>query len=433
LEEKVQRLKTRLLTLAYFISFVSASFLFAVPVKADQLTSRKLEIQSAQPGSAGQNIWHEFTFNVAQATSIGSMEFTYCTAPLGTCTSPTGLDFVGGGVTLGTTSTDQTINAILPSNTYALGTGANIPTTNRVRIQSSAANTISVAQTVKIRFGAIENPTTTTPTSNTFFVRIVTYNTTSYGTAIDDGAVASAIVPLLTVSARVQEVLHFCVDNATTAGGILAATALGTDCSNYVTSYAVAGNSVDLGVADNNTTGAVSPDTEGNDADGVFMVRSNALNGVIVGYRAVQQTGTNYTGSLRVVGSTCTTTGTGKNDTNDAGNRVSTDRCFNSATTKTALTASLEQFGMTGRFINRTSSTVPTTNLTLTTDYDSTSTVGYAWVQDGTFTSVATSVPSSDKVVDDEAVVLKFAAVASLTTPPGQYTAQSDFIAVPTY
>ena len=430
----MQRLKTRLLTLAYFVSFVTASFLFAVvPVRADQLTSRKLEIQSAQPGTAGQNIWHEFTFNVAQATSIGSMEYTYCTTPLGTCTTPTGLDFTTGGITLGTTSTDQTINGSVPTNTYALGTGGNIPTANRVRIQSSAANTISVGQTVKIRFGAIENPTTTTPTSNTFFVRIITYNTTSYGTAIDDGVVASAIVPLLTVSARVQEVLHFCVDNATTAGGLNATTALGTDCSNFVNTYAVAGNSVDLGVADNSTSGAVSPAAGGNSADGVFMVRSNALNGLIVGYRAVQQTGTNYQGALRVVGSTCTATGTGKNDTNDGTNRVSTDRCFNSALTKTALTASLEQFGMTGRFINRTSSTVPTSNLSLSANYDSTSTTGYAWIEDGTFTSVATSVPSTDKVVDDEAIVLGFAAVAALTTPPGQYTAQADFIAVPTY
>ena len=111
----------------------------------------------------------------------------------------------------------------------------------------------------------------------------------------------------------------------------------------------------------------------------------------------------------------------------------STDRCFNAATTKTALTSSVEQFGMTGRFINRTSSTVPTSNLSLTANYDSTSTTGYAWIEDGTFTTVATSVPSTDKVVDDEAIVLGFAAVAALTTPPGQYTAQADFIAVPTY
>ena len=174
---------------------------------------------------------------------------------------------------------------------------------------------------------------------------------------------------------------------------------------------------MDIGVVDGTTSGAVSPATGGNSADGVFMIRTNAINGAVVGYRAVQQSGTNHLGALRVVGQAC-----------NAGS-VSTDRCFNAQTTKTALAANTEQFGMTGRFINRTSSTVPTSNLALATDYDSTSTTGYAWQEDGTFTNVATS----SSVIDDEAIVLGFAAVAALTTPPGQYQAQADFIAIPTY
>ena len=393
--------------------------------KADQLTNRSLTLESAQagPGADGQNIFHEFSFNVAQATSIGSMEFQYCTTPLGTCTAPTGMNLSSYGVALGTTSSDQTINSVLPTNTYALGTGGNAPTANDVKIEASSANTISAGQTVMIHFTGIENPTTSTPTSNTFFVRITTYSDTAYTTTIDTGVVAAAVVPLLTVSARVQEVLHFCIDNATTAGGMLDTTALGTDCSNFVNSYAVAGNTVDIGIVDS-TTNAQSPVAAvngGNAADGMMMVRSNALNGVSIGYRAVQQSGTNHQGALRVVGSTC-----------NAG-VVQSDRCFDSASTKTALVAGTEQFGMTGRYINTTSSTVPTSNLSLTTDYDSTSTTGYAWQEDGTFAEVATSVPSSGKVVDDEAVVLGFGAVAALTTPPGQYTAQADFIAVATY
>jgi hypothetical protein len=226
----------------------------------------------------------------------------------------------------------------------------------------------------------------------------------------------------------VQEILHFCVDNTTINDDT---TNIGSDCANLA--GAVAGNSVDIGVADNSTTGAVSPDAEGNNANGVFMVRTNAVGGTVVGYRAVQQSGTNYPGSLRVVGSTCVSEAAGRNDTNDGTNRVSTDQCFNSATTKTALTTSIEQFGMTGRFINRTSSATPTSNLTLATAYDSTATVGYAWDESGAFTNLATSVPSTDKVIDDEAVLLKFAAVAALTTPTGVYQAQADFVAVPTY
>jgi hypothetical protein len=158
------------------------------------------------------------------------------------------------------------------------------------------------------------------------------------------------------------------------------------------------------------------------------MLRTNAVNGSVVGYRAVQQSGTNYVGSLRVVGANCG----GAGNTVGAANST-TDQCFNSNTTKTALTTSVEQFGMTGRFINRLSSATPTANLALATDYDGTSTVGYAWNQTGTFTTIASSTASTDKVVDDESVILQFAAVAALTTPTGVYQAQGDFVAIPTY
>jgi hypothetical protein len=185
---------------------------------------------------------------------------------------------------------------------------------------------------------------------------------------------------------------------------------------------------VDLGLVDTSTTGTASPDPDGNNLNAMFMVRSNAIGGTVVGYRAVQQSGTNYRGALRIVGSTCAGSA---NTVGSSGS--STDTCFNSNTTKTVMTTALEEFGITGRYINRSSSTVPTSNLSLTTDYDSTSTLGYAWQQDGTYTPVATSAPSTDKVIDDEAVIIKLGAVAALTTPPGQYTAQADFIAIPTY
>jgi hypothetical protein len=36
-------------------------------------------------------------------------------------------------------------------------------------------------------------------------------------------------------------------------------------------------------------------------------------------------------------------------------------------------------------------------------------------------------------VVDDEALVLKFAALSGITTPTGSYTVQADFIATATF
>jgi hypothetical protein len=58
---------------------------------------------------------------------------------------------------------------------------------------------------------------------------------------------------------------------------------------------------------------------------------------------------------------------------------------------------------------------------------------GYAWDDSGTSQTIASSAGSATKVIDDEAMILKFAATPSITTPFGLYAAQADFIAVPTY
>jgi hypothetical protein len=381
---------------------------------AASLANRSLSISSSQPSNA--NTTYYFNFDVGTTGNIGSIELLFCTTPLGTCTAPTGLSVssVANGDIL-----TQTINGA--AGGFTIGTN----TANLIQLTRTAASA-TAGHDVILEFDNITNPSTSSYSpsgNNTFFTRINTYSDTAYTTDVDDGVVASAIVPLLTVSARVQEILHFCVDNTSIDDN---STNIGSDCANLA--GAVAGNSVDLGVVDGTTGGATSPDSDGNGANGVFMIRANAVGGSVVGYRAVQQSGTTYQGALRVVGSTCT----GVANTVGAANS-STDQCFNSDTTKTSLTANTEQFGMTGRYINRTSSATPTSNLSLSTDYDSTSTVGYAWTQAGTFTPVATTVPSTDKVVDDEAVILKFAAVSALTTPTGQYQAQADFVAVPTY
>ena len=419
---EVKKIVFKFVTASYVLALMAWTISIAMSGQAlalAQLTSRSLTLSSSQASAA--NVTHTFNFSVATTGNIGSMELLYCTTPTGACTAPPGLSV--SSVTTGDILT-QTINAVAAG--FTIGTN----TANKIQITRTAASA-NATDPVVLSFDNITNPSTSTYSpsgNNTFFTRIVTSSDNGYATDVDEGVVASAILPLITVSARVQEILHFCVANTTV--NVATVTDPGVDCSAIT---GTTGSAVDIGVADNTVTGAVSPDTDGNNLNGMFMVRTNAVGGTIVGYRAVQQTGTNYKGALRVAGSTCTATGVGKNDTNNAGARISTDQCFNSSPTKLALTTSIEQFGMTGRFINRVSSDTPTTNLSLSTDYDSTSSVGYAWTEDGSFANVATSVPSTDKVVDDEAIILKFAAVAALTTPTGVYQAQADFIAVPTY
>jgi len=414
---KVIRLRSKAIALVSATALTVSGLLPMMlgSASAAQLTTRSLTLSSSQPSAT--NVTHTFAFEVATVTTnLGSIEIQYCTTPLGACTAPAGLNV--SGVVTGDIVT-QTINTV--GTSFTIGTN----TANLIQLTRTAVSQ-TIGDDVVLAFDNITNPSTSSFSpagNNTFFARVTTSSDVAYATDVDNGVVASAIVPLLTVSARVQEILHFCVDNTSINDD---STNIGTDCANLA--GAVAGNSVDLGVVDGTTTGAVSPDAEGNGANGVFMIRTNAVGGSIVGYRAVQQTGTTYQGALRVVGSTCT----GAANTVAAANS-STDTCFNSNTAKTALTAGVEQFGMTGRYINRTSSATPTSNLSLTAPYDSTSVVGYAWDQDGSYETVATSVPSTDKVIDDETVILQFAAISALTTPTGQYQSQGDFVAVPTY
>ena len=135
-------------------------------------------------------------------------------------------------------------------------------------------------------------------------------------------------------------------------------------------------------------------------------------------------------------------------------------QCFNSAgTTQTTFTAGTELFGMTIGGVNCAS--VPGTAYTCnyltgqnnleptaqyigatytysstgaaTNTYGSSNAKGYTWDDTGTAQTIASSAPSSIKVVANEALILKFAATAGITTPTGQYQTQADFIATPTY
>jgi hypothetical protein len=177
------------------------------------------------------------------------------------------------------------------------------------------------------------------------------------------------------------------------------------------------------------------------------MVRSNAGNGVVIEYDAIQQSGTNHRGTLRISGSTC-----------NAGT-VSFDSCINAAgTTQTVFSAGTEKFGMTVAGVNSGSSgsytcsygdaaisiaAGNTCNLKPQTNYlgggasGSTETFGttngFAWDETGAATPIASSASSTVKQVDDEALILAFAATPAIATQFGPYQAQTDFIAVPTY
>jgi hypothetical protein len=410
--------------------------------QAAQITKRALYISSAKPSATsvtytigastgGSDTTNGFFF--ATTHVVKALKLQACTTAVGTCSGTAGTtipDFTSaGGYTL-TGWQDATAFTRDSSNTNDCDGTAQ--TTTICLSRSSASSSEDTTHSHKIVLTGIANPSTA---NTTFFIRMTTYTNATYtgGTITDTGTVASAVTQTLTVNAAVAEVLNFCVGSTTVDDDT---TTVGANCG------AIGGTSVNLGTLD--TTGvAVSPVSSstntGNDRNGVAMLRTNAANGSVVSYDAIQQSGTNHVGTLRVNGASCNATDTDL-----------TDQCIRAqGSTQGTFTAGTERFGMTIAGTNCANATsvytcsygsgtehlVPSSNYVgktgsfCATNACNASGNGFAWVDTGASTQIA----SSSSVVADEALVLKFAATPSITTPFGAYAAQTDFIAVPTY
>jgi hypothetical protein len=415
-----------------FVWLIPAILLSSERAGASQLTSRFLRISSAVPSGTSVQYTYGFTY-VSSASAIQSIKFVACTTALGTygqastssttgCTAPTGLN-INQGTQQGTVGGSWTNTTGFTRDTSTIGfcaPAANVMCITRTQAaaESAAAKTIT--------WNTQTNPSTA---NSSWFVGMYLYSATNYGTPTDSGTVASAVVQTLTVNAAVAEVLNFCVGSTTVND---ATTTVASDCTG------VGGTSLNLGTLDTSavSTSPVAASPNGGDAkNGVAMLRTNAASGATVSYDSIQQAGTNQRGTLRISGTTnCSATVTDL-----------TDQCIRAqGATQGTFTAGAERFGMT---IGGTNCANPTTNSAYTCVYASGTehlvpssnyvgatgaygtTNGFAWVDDGTVTQIA----SSTTVVADEALMLRFAATPSITTPFGAYTAQADFIAVPTY
>jgi hypothetical protein len=410
--------------------------LFAGKADAAQLTVRSLSLSSGVSGAT--SVTYSYAFTTATAASVQSIKFVACTTAFQTysraggtstagCTAPNSMN-INQGTQSGTNGFGNTTSfARVTSTTGNCAPAANVLCVNRTQAasESAAAKTIAWASQT--------NPTIPSGNGYTFYIGVYTYSDNAFGTPVDSGTVASAVVQTLTVNAQVAEVLQFCVGSTSVND---ATTSVAGDCS------AVSGTSLNLGTLDSAQVNISPWATDGGDSNnGVAMVRTNAANGVTVAYDAIQSgSGTNHLGTLRLSGASC-----------NAGS-VNTDGCINAAgTSQTAFTPGLEKFGVTVAGVNCGSTSVNsyacdyslgTNNLqqtaqyvggTNSTTFGASAAKGFAWDESGTAQTIATSASSSIKQVDDEALILAFAATPSITTPFGAYAVQADFVAVPTY
>lgn len=413
------------LTLAGLSPLALTGMASAAPV----LLERELQSTRAVPSTTTDLTWIFDT--TADVANIDHIEIEFCDAPVGTCavTKTPDIDITANLVATLTNFTSG-------GNTITRQSGDNGGANNQILIDKTTADAGASLNEATISLDA-DDITNDSVANTSYYTRMRIYSDTGT-TLVWEGVFAQSTSQTLTVTARVQERLDFCV-GATAVDD--ATTSVGATCTN------VTGTNVGLGILDTGYTN-VSPvpvaNTVGDNENGVAMIRTNAVLGAVVDYKSLQETSS---GKLKIVGSTCSGV-------------LLTDQCFNSVgTTQDEIDAGVEEFGMAVGSTNCGSTTAyscvfatSTYNLVRDGSYDGvvagtdtntlntddgqvagTSVFAYAWDDTGTADRIASSTASAVKVIDDEALILKFAATPSATTPTGSYQVQADFIATATF
>lgn len=222
---------------SYGLAALAVSLGVALPLFAGQahaydiVTNRNIRMSSSAIGSitAGQNVSYEIDFDVKTAGAVQAVVVDFCSnSPLpGTaCTAPTGFT-VGAGTTTGSIAG--------MSGTWS-GASANSGRTLNISLGTpSGSASASAAATFTLT-------TATNPTSavGTFYARIFTFasaaNATTWlstadgsatATVVDAGGVAMSTASQVTMTAKIQESLTFCVYTGANCGAGGTAVTLG--------------------------------------------------------------------------------------------------------------------------------------------------------------------------------------------------------------
>ena len=395
---------------AHIAAALLFGFALVVPVvlsatsQAAQLQSRSIQLANSATGATG--VSYTVTFNVAQTATIKGIVVDICsgnTSPLiGTaCSQPTSFTW-GGSPSI----TSATINATdISTWTWASANGGRTLTaTDATGVAATSG------QTVTIVVASVANPSDVDVVTGgnqvgTFYGRMITYSdntevtnydptdgeaTTGY---LDVGGAAMSTTNNLTVTARVQENIRFCLYTNGPAQNCATGTGSAIDIPNATTPL---------------SSSSVST------ASAYFNLSSNALSGVNI--RMWSNNGNE--GVLTSGANTITAFGPAVDD----------------ACTADSTTSTVEQFGMR---------VAPSTAVTASAPY-ACAAGNHGWDADNTAGSGAndaTTVGSAygDTVAttaganDEEESVLEFAAKSALTTEAGIYTTALNYIATGTY
>lgn len=184
---------------------LSLTMFIADTAMAGTYTARSLQVSNANPSATG--VTYTFTFTVANTVAVyNHVLITYSTSADMSGGAPTGINpGTAGSTTLAGTTAAFTWTS--PSTKLSWASGS---------AQTSGSKTITLTN--------VTNPSTT----GVFYAKIAAYSSADESVLIDSGTVASATVPVVTVSGTQLESLSASVAAKTTGTVCSATTVLGT-------------------------------------------------------------------------------------------------------------------------------------------------------------------------------------------------------------
>lgn len=179
---------------------------------AAQVTSRSIEMSDSTASTVGAT--YHVSFKTATTGNIQGIVVDFCdNDPLigDSCTAPSGF----------TVTTSPTFANLAGTNPTTGWTASQLNSGRTFLLTNGSAGSVAASTTVSFDITSVTNPNTA---NHSFYARILTYATpggaTGYvagteGSYVDAGGIALSTATPLTVTARVQEELSFCVFNAT--------------------------------------------------------------------------------------------------------------------------------------------------------------------------------------------------------------------------
>jgi hypothetical protein len=238
---------------------------------AAQVTTRSIQLSNSATGATG--VSYTTTFNVATTGTVEGLVIDICarnTSPIiGTaCIAPTSFSWQ---------ASPTIVSATINGTDVSGWTQANLNSNRTFTLSDATGVAVTAGQTVVVAISGVANPSDVDTVAGsdqvgTFYGRVVTYNdntevanyndTDGIGTTgiVDYGGTAMSTTNNLTVTARVQEQLTFCVYTT------------GANCAG------ASGSSIDIPDA----TTPLSSSAVTTNSDAKFSVASNALSGVNV-------------------------------------------------------------------------------------------------------------------------------------------------------